>query len=1210
MDHGTRSTGAVLGLCREKDRYPYPVGYIAVRAHNGTTYKMEILEGVNGPKFLISSDDGSSASGKTPDFAWEEFQKKGCPRMKIWHGKRLSSKMDGFELFGFKNQFIQRLLRELVADINGIEERSLVSSNFCNVVSKAEHDDGCHIVGTSPDLLISLGRSHVTGKRSRCELKSKKLNGGSRPRSLELACSRASDVKNKRTLGQGSSTAHNGSEDEDVAHNQIDVSPSLQIMSSVCKRSNCISSQNGLLLNPIDISEDKKGEAVTSERQTELLYSANHNTIEITENLSTEKLLPRSHDVEMKMSSLLVTAEDDKVMQSCSKESQGCIGVDLCAPDTLDSLENTSDSAPSSLDKNTYSEPACEVTSEDLLNSKHEYVRTSDSNPSSEKNNFSSAGQDMAKSMMSLLLPQAVPLLRNASTDEKFTLIPSDILPSMVTISKEEHNEVGCALDVPSSDKMVTEDAYKEQGEKIHRPNTDPCSNSPNTEHMKSIVLDSFEYSQGEDLKNSEFLSFDIAEAGISNFSKETCCPKSQEQLLGDLPNGPSTCCASELGFKNRPCDYDLCVPDSVLDDMSEDRIMEQSIDVCLDLKENPVNVRFNSKQNDLSTTQDYTGGISNASSEVKPKICHIKNMETLAEKTLDEAVGKTDNAKTMIMSSQLPTLVYTRRKRRNSVTLQGNCSTVESTECDKIKLVTPQMHTAICTPPSETIQTKKLNDKLCEPDNSAGLIVETPQAHSHIPDVQSNRVELNTSSQNPNPFSCENKCSGDKEVQFIPEPMTQRNCELKNNLNSNVKFVGRYMHPMPVSSLLIRTREDEIHICVICGLLMSQQRTLFTYKVAIKESNFGFPSVMAHSPIILPDPNHNFIRETMVESTGVELTPDGQYIVLIGSIRTPNCREGKIDCCCSTCTSVCSEKSALKIVHVQCGYVSLMATLEVIDDVHCILVCEPNRLVSVGESGRLHVWVMNSTWSEMVEYFIIPPDGSMSPGIVELKKVPKCAHLVVGRNICGEFSLWDITKLNCVSSFSASKYPINEFSPISLFHLQRKDVGFSYASIEEKAEKLLEATKLWHSEQRETSVFLPSQDVAIWFLVSTPSDVDCCQNHVSTSSHHDVHSARSWRLALLVENSIVFGSPLDPRATAIGVSGGYGISSTSDGVVYTWELSRGSKVDTLHRFEDGTVTSLATDESNSNSRGAVGVAGDGGQLLLYLHLYERDSNK
>lgn len=46
--------------------------------------------------------------------------------------------------------------------------------------------------------------------------------------------------------------------------------------------------------------------------------------------------LHRSHDKEMKMSSLLVTSEDDKVMQSCFKESQGCIDIDLYAPDTLD----------------------------------------------------------------------------------------------------------------------------------------------------------------------------------------------------------------------------------------------------------------------------------------------------------------------------------------------------------------------------------------------------------------------------------------------------------------------------------------------------------------------------------------------------------------------------------------------------------------------------------------------------------------------------------------------------------------------------------------------------------------------------------------------------------------------------------------------------------------------------------------------------------
>jgi hypothetical protein len=82
-----------------------------------------------------------------------------------------------------------------------------------------------------------------------------------------------------------------------------------------------------------------------------------------------------------------------------------------------------------------------------LLNSKHEEVLRSDSNQSSEKNDYNSAGQDVANSMMSLLLPQAVPLLRNVSTDKKFT--------SMVTNSKEEQNEVGCVSDVPSSGKYT-----------------------------------------------------------------------------------------------------------------------------------------------------------------------------------------------------------------------------------------------------------------------------------------------------------------------------------------------------------------------------------------------------------------------------------------------------------------------------------------------------------------------------------------------------------------------------------------------------------------------------------------------------------------------------------------------------------------------------------------------------------------------------------
>lgn len=238
--------------------------------------------------------------------------------------------------------------------------------------------------------------------------------------------------------------------------------------------------------------------------------------------------------------------------------------------------------------------------------------------------------------------------------------------------------------------------------------------------------------------------------------------------------------------------------------------------------------------------------------------------METFAE-TQDGVVVKAGKVEKMIMSSsQLPNFVYTRRKLRNTAPLQRNCSFVESTECNKFELVTPEMHAAEATVhPSETIQMNTSNDKPCEPDYSAGLLVETPKTHSVFQVGDNNIVKLNpTSSQNPSPFACENKCSGTKVAQFISEPIFHRNQELKNDLGGNVKFVGCYLHPMPVSSLFLRTREDEIHICVLCGLPMEQYRILFTYKVAIKEPSLGCPSVMAHTSILLPDPKNNFMRE------------------------------------------------------------------------------------------------------------------------------------------------------------------------------------------------------------------------------------------------------------------------------------------------------------------------------------------------------------
>lgn len=74
-------------------------------------------------------------------------------------------------------------------------------------------------------------------------------------------------------------------------------------------------------------------------------------------------------------------------------------------------------------------------------------------------------------------------------------------------------------------------------------------------------------------------------------------------------------------------------------------------------------------------------------------------------------------------------------------------------------------------------------------------------------------------------------------------------------------------------------------------------------------------------------------------------------------------CRERRISCSCSTCALVSFDENAIRIVQANMGYVTLVANLKAIDRVHSILVCEPDYLVAVGGSGRLHLWAMNSAW-------------------------------------------------------------------------------------------------------------------------------------------------------------------------------------------------------------------------------------------------------
>jgi len=69
------------------------------------------------------------------------------------------------QLFGFRNPFVQRLLRELVANVSGVAERSSAAPIFYNRASKLDHEsiEGSH---GYPDLLPLLEKQQNTGKRS------------------------------------------------------------------------------------------------------------------------------------------------------------------------------------------------------------------------------------------------------------------------------------------------------------------------------------------------------------------------------------------------------------------------------------------------------------------------------------------------------------------------------------------------------------------------------------------------------------------------------------------------------------------------------------------------------------------------------------------------------------------------------------------------------------------------------------------------------------------------------------------------------------------------------------------------------------------------------------------------------------------------------------------------------------------------------------
>uniref|UniRef100_A0A0E0LY54 Uncharacterized protein n=1 Tax=Oryza punctata TaxID=4537 RepID=A0A0E0LY54_ORYPU len=191
---------------------------------------------------------------------------------------------------------------------------------------------------------------------------------------------------------------------------------------------------------------------------------------------------------------------------------------------------------------------------------------------------------------------------------------------------------------------------------------------------------------------------------------------------------------------------------------------------------------------------------------------------------------------------------------------------------------------------------------------------------------------------------------------------------------------MGCYLHPMPVLSIVLNTKNNSsLLIYVLCGLLENCQRFLYVYTIIPKDQQETAPYFVGHTPLLLSSLERSCTRNLPYERSGLQFTPDGQFLVLLGSIRMPYCRLRQIiDCSCSLCKLDQCEDNYLKIVSVDLGYVSLLTKLMAYGSLSCILICEPNYIVTVEDGRKLHIWMMAAEWRIISEEYVIPSSGNV----------------------------------------------------------------------------------------------------------------------------------------------------------------------------------------------------------------------------------------
>ncbi|XP_024311690.1 uncharacterized protein LOC100827244 isoform X3 [Brachypodium distachyon] len=1118
---------------RGKHRYPYPVGYHAVRRYSGISYTMEIQQGPRGPVFQVTSTLGDSATGPTPDIAWKNFHKKMGSKVRNWQRTRsFPQKIDGVELFGFKNASVQRLLRQLIVHSSGFGTK-MPCPNNSGAASPLTHTVAVDVSDDYEEQLVSLDKTVGTAKRSINPIHEESVAKRIHSQDILSSVNNCNDELDKSRESSDKGGPGSNTQLRDVSGSRC-MPPLLE---EIPRDSKCTR------------VDDTLGEYVPSSSQEDGLFSGSYSSSEKADLESAENEVAKSM-----MTSL--------------------------PPQTIPLLKKTQ---------------VDDTLREYVPSSSQEDGLFSSSYSSSEKADLESAENEVAQSMMTSLLPQTIPLLKRTRVD--------DTLGEYVLSSSQEDGLFSSSY--LSSEKADLESAKKEVSKSMMTsllPQTIPLLKRTRVDDtLGEYVLSS---SQEDGLFSSSYLSSEKAD--LESAENEVAKSMMTSLLPQTIPLLKKTCIKKKVKQKGN-ARYRALIRTASAQNPSADDCQGVSL---------PASIR----EGNMNSSQTHIHG----------RLLHetIKDSGTNKDCMNDEQVIKSDmeafvadsfeddaqvwgdnTSKTMGAHHHESDDACSREPNENSKLLLSKRETnAELSECQV------QAHDSADDTPDMIYDHDKgqyiLSDAyLAFLEEEFGLNDSSHPAHfNHVDnDAEPNQPKdpkegiANGSLLSVDGSDHMNMCNKHN-VFHNQVDHTLCNINHVNGLPSkhpktsirgsahHLELTASYLHPMPVLSIMLNTKSiNSLHIYVLCGFLASCQRFLYVYNITLKDYPDEPPYFVGYTSLLLPSLEQASTGNFTFGRSGMQFTPDGQFLILLSSIRLPCCRMQNIDCSCSLCKFDQHDDNSLKIVSVNCGYSSLLTKLMPYGTVSSFLICEPNYVVAAEDSRKLHIWKMVAGWSVVSEEYVISSLGNVGPSILELKRMPKSSSLIIGHDCAGGFCLWDISKRALLSTFAAPGNIVFQILPLGICSVHEDIFHASVDDIERRLQEIT-VTGVSRKDDKESTLMLSGKDIAVWIMVSAASVAEY---------QHDLrakeHNAR-WRLALLANKKVIMGNIFDPRATSIDVSGNYGFAGTYGGCLYMWELSSGRKLAGTECFNGQRVSCVAVD---AKSR-VVAVADDDCNVLLY----------